>query len=86
GIQQGLEAGVEHRKARRELGALLAYNPRLKAGYEEAMGELESVSLPFLDRMESYKDVPLDRIMDTVENRLSSTRISFTDNIEHAAK
>ncbi|GJS53920.1 hypothetical protein Tco_0627282 [Tanacetum coccineum] len=41
-IQQGLKAGVEHGKAKRELGALLAYEPRVKARYEEAMGELES--------------------------------------------
>ncbi|GJT92447.1 hypothetical protein Tco_1081292 [Tanacetum coccineum] len=63
GIQQGLEVGIEHRKVRRELGAVATYDPGVKAKYEEAVGELENILLPFLDRMESYKDAPLEHIM-----------------------
>ncbi|GJW08493.1 hypothetical protein Tco_1570916 [Tanacetum coccineum] len=31
--------------------------------YEEAVEELENILLPFLDRMESYKDSPIERVM-----------------------
>ncbi|GJZ68836.1 hypothetical protein Tco_0632386 [Tanacetum coccineum] len=63
GIQQGLVARVEHGKAGRKLSVVAAYDPGVKARYEEAVGELENISLPFLDHLESYKDVPLDRVM-----------------------
>ncbi|GJU04820.1 hypothetical protein Tco_1121250 [Tanacetum coccineum] len=62
GIQEGLEVGVKHGKAGRELGALTAYDLRVKAKYEEVMEELENISFPFLDQLESYKDAYLDRI------------------------
>ncbi|GJY29833.1 hypothetical protein Tco_0405600, partial [Tanacetum coccineum] len=62
GIQQGLVARVEHGKAGRKLSVVAAYDPGVKARYEEAVGELENISLPFLDQtFESYKEVPLDR-------------------------
>ncbi|GJZ63970.1 hypothetical protein Tco_0620391 [Tanacetum coccineum] len=63
GIQQGLEAGIKHGKAGRELSPMLAYDPEVKARYEEVVGELENILLPFLDRMKSYKDDPLECIM-----------------------
>ncbi|GKA26689.1 hypothetical protein Tco_0712798 [Tanacetum coccineum] len=63
GIQQGLEVGVEHDKAGRELSVVAAYDPGVTAQYEESVGELENISLPFLDRLESYKDATLKRVM-----------------------
>ncbi|GJR48958.1 hypothetical protein Tco_1317061 [Tanacetum coccineum] len=59
----GPDVGVKHGKAGRELGALAAYDPRVKAKYEEVMEELENILLPFLDQLESYKDAYLDRIV-----------------------
>ncbi|GKE33474.1 hypothetical protein Tco_1452796 [Tanacetum coccineum] len=66
GIQQGLTARVEHGKVRRELGELAAYDPGIKAKYERAVGVLEGVSVPFLDRMKALKDAPLDHLMATL--------------------
>ncbi|GJV77745.1 hypothetical protein Tco_1509329 [Tanacetum coccineum] len=63
GIQQGLEARVDHGKASRDLSMVEAYDPGVKVRYEEAIGELENISLPFLHRLDSYKDAPLDRVM-----------------------
>ncbi|GJR53204.1 hypothetical protein Tco_1403725 [Tanacetum coccineum] len=50
-------------KAGRDLSMVEAYDPGVKARYEEAVGELENISLPFLHCLESYKDAPLDRVM-----------------------
>nr|GFB01798.1 hypothetical protein [Tanacetum cinerariifolium] len=63
GIQQGLEAGIDHDKPGKDLSTVVAYNPRVKACYKKAIGELENISLPFLARLESYKDASLDRVM-----------------------
>nr|GEU37847.1 hypothetical protein [Tanacetum cinerariifolium] len=63
GIQQGLEVGVEHGKAERELSVATTYDPGVKAKYKKAVGELENISFSFLDHIESYKDAPFDRIM-----------------------
>ncbi|GKA32354.1 hypothetical protein Tco_0718721, partial [Tanacetum coccineum] len=40
-----------------------AYDPGVQARYEEAVKEFENISLPFLARLKSYKDAPLERIM-----------------------
>ncbi|GJX86732.1 hypothetical protein Tco_0337506 [Tanacetum coccineum] len=63
GIQQGLEARIEHDKDGRDLSVVEAYDPGVKARYEEEIKELENISLPFLARLESYKDAPLERVM-----------------------
>nr|GEV67844.1 transposase (putative), gypsy type [Tanacetum cinerariifolium] len=63
GIQQGLEVGVDHGKAKRELSLATTYDLGVKAKYKKAVGELEHISFSFLDRIESYKDAPLDHIM-----------------------
>ncbi|GJZ42310.1 hypothetical protein Tco_0589196 [Tanacetum coccineum] len=65
-IQQDLEARIEHGKARRELGVVTAYDLGVKARYKEAVGELENISLPFLDRMESYNNATLECIMEAL--------------------
>ncbi|GJX73289.1 hypothetical protein Tco_0311884 [Tanacetum coccineum] len=63
GIQQGLEAGIDHGKAGRDLSMVEAYDPGVQARYEEAVKELEDISLPFLAHLKSYKDAPLERAM-----------------------
>nr|GEV15970.1 hypothetical protein [Tanacetum cinerariifolium] len=62
-IQQGLVAGVEHGKSGRELSVVAAYDPGVKAKYEEAVGGIGEYFPFFLDRLKSYKDAPLDRVM-----------------------
>ncbi|GKE41355.1 hypothetical protein Tco_1468639, partial [Tanacetum coccineum] len=65
-FQQDLEARIEHGKARRELGVVTTYDLGVKARYKEAVGELENISLPFLDRMESYNNATLECIMEAL--------------------
>nr|GFA17044.1 hypothetical protein [Tanacetum cinerariifolium] len=60
---EGLKAGVEHGKVCRELSAVAPYDPGVTTRYEEAVGELENILLPFLDRLKSYKYVPFERVM-----------------------
>nr|GEX09012.1 hypothetical protein [Tanacetum cinerariifolium] len=62
-IQQGLVASVEHGKAGRELSVVAAYDPGVKAKYEEAVRGIGEYFPFLLDRLESYKDAPLDRVM-----------------------
>ncbi|GKC10412.1 hypothetical protein Tco_1007194, partial [Tanacetum coccineum] len=61
-LTAGLEARVEHRIAGRELSAVATFDHGVTTRYEEAVGELENISLPFLDRLESYKDAPLELV------------------------
>ncbi|GJV19484.1 hypothetical protein Tco_1368504 [Tanacetum coccineum] len=43
GIHEGLEVGVEHGKAGRELGELGSYDSRVETRYEAAVKELENL-------------------------------------------
>nr|GFA17045.1 hypothetical protein [Tanacetum cinerariifolium] len=60
---EGLKAGVEHGKVCRKLSAVAPYDPGVTTRYEEAVGELENILLPFLDRLKSYKYSPFERVM-----------------------
>nr|GEV40107.1 hypothetical protein [Tanacetum cinerariifolium] len=60
---QRLKEAMLHEKAGRELGELVDYDLGVKAEFEREVGELKSVSLPFLDRLEALKDAHLDRLM-----------------------
>ncbi|GKD91111.1 hypothetical protein Tco_1366618, partial [Tanacetum coccineum] len=63
GIQQGLEARIVHGKAGRYLAQIEAYDPEVEEKYVVAVSEVESVSFPLLDDLESPKDSPLASIM-----------------------
>nr|GEW30900.1 putative transposase (putative), gypsy type [Tanacetum cinerariifolium] len=63
GIQQGLKAGVVHRKAGRTLSQSEDYDPEIKGKYVAVIFEFEGISFPLLDELESLKDSPLTPIM-----------------------
>ncbi|GKD72068.1 hypothetical protein Tco_1330350 [Tanacetum coccineum] len=63
GIQQGLKARIEHRRAGRSLTQVLAYEPRTEGKYVFAVSEYENVSFPLLEKLEGLKDSPLALIM-----------------------
>nr|GEX00557.1 putative reverse transcriptase domain-containing protein [Tanacetum cinerariifolium] len=63
GIQEGLEAGIEHGKAGRSLTQVEAYDPKVKKKYVAAVTNFENVSFTLLDELESLKGSPLASIM-----------------------
>ncbi|GJX52324.1 hypothetical protein Tco_0280693 [Tanacetum coccineum] len=60
GIQQGLETGVEHRKAGRSLAQVEAYDPNVESKYVVAVEEFENVSFSLLEDLEALKDLDTD--------------------------
>ncbi|GJV81230.1 hypothetical protein Tco_1517100 [Tanacetum coccineum] len=66
GIQEGLEAEIEHGKAGRVLGEIEAYDSGVEARFVAAVKELENVSLPLLDQLEALKDSPLELLMSSL--------------------
>nr|GEV82021.1 transposase (putative), gypsy type [Tanacetum cinerariifolium] len=66
GIQEGLEAGVEHGKAGRSLAKLEAYDSGVEGGYVSAVNELDNVSFSLLDQLEALKDSPLELVMSSL--------------------
>ncbi|GJV42456.1 hypothetical protein Tco_1420896 [Tanacetum coccineum] len=75
GIQQGLEAGIEHGKAGRSLAQVETYDPEVENKYVAAVGEFENVSFSLLEELEALKDSPLAFIMSalTLEGDADST-------------
>nr|GEV99713.1 hypothetical protein [Tanacetum cinerariifolium] len=63
GIQESLEAGIEHGKSGRSLAQVEAYDPGVKDEFVAAVADFENVSFSLLDELESIKDSPLASIM-----------------------
>ncbi|GJR66218.1 hypothetical protein Tco_0012283 [Tanacetum coccineum] len=66
GIQEGLEAGIEHGRAGRSLAAVEAYDSRVEAKYVVAVHDLENCPFPLLDQLEALKDSPLELLMSSL--------------------
>nr|GEV42394.1 hypothetical protein [Tanacetum cinerariifolium] len=65
GIQDGLRAGVDHGKAKRDLSVIEAYDPSAEAKYVEAMNALGTVDFPLLYELKSKKDARIVDLMDS---------------------
>ncbi|GJQ94085.1 hypothetical protein Tco_0005224 [Tanacetum coccineum] len=64
GMQEGLEAGYEHR-AGTQLSAIEAYNPEAaKTSYFDAVRALEDMDFPLVSLLKSKKDVGMDEVLD----------------------
>ncbi|GKA86886.1 hypothetical protein Tco_0808597 [Tanacetum coccineum] len=63
GIQEGMEARIEHGKSGRSLAQVKAYNPEVKDRYVAAVTDFKNVSFTLLDELESLKDSPLASII-----------------------
>ncbi|GJV89047.1 hypothetical protein Tco_1532985, partial [Tanacetum coccineum] len=63
GIQEVLEAGIEHGKSGRTLAQVEAYDPGVKDDFVSAVTDFKNVSFGLLDELESLKDSPLASIM-----------------------
>ncbi|GJS34366.1 hypothetical protein Tco_0532748 [Tanacetum coccineum] len=64
GIQEGLEASIEHGKAGRSLAEVEAYNSSVEAEYVSAVNEFKNVSFLLLEQLEALKDSSLELLMD----------------------
>ncbi|GJX32518.1 hypothetical protein Tco_0242373 [Tanacetum coccineum] len=65
GLQDGLEAGYEHRVAETLLSAVEAYNPEAaRTSYFDAVRALEDVDFPLVNLLKSKKDVRMDEVLD----------------------
>ncbi|GKD94712.1 hypothetical protein Tco_1374549 [Tanacetum coccineum] len=65
GMQEGLEAGYEHRVAGRNLSMVEAYNPEVaKASYINAVKALEDTDFPLVNLLKSKKDAGMDKVLD----------------------
>ncbi|GJT57183.1 hypothetical protein Tco_0992237 [Tanacetum coccineum] len=62
GIEEGLEARIEHGKSGQTLDRVEAYNPEFKDEFVSAITDFENVSFALLDELESLKDSPLASI------------------------
>ncbi|GKC17146.1 hypothetical protein Tco_1013928 [Tanacetum coccineum] len=63
GIQVGLDAGIDHEKAERDLTDLAAYDPSIKANYIFAVSALRAMNFPLLAQLESHKDASIADLM-----------------------
>nr|GEZ14231.1 hypothetical protein [Tanacetum cinerariifolium] len=66
GIQDGLRARVDHRKAGRDLSMIEAYDHSAKAKYVEAMNALGAVDFSLLFVLKSKKDASIVDLMDSL--------------------
>ncbi|GJU54363.1 hypothetical protein Tco_1228077 [Tanacetum coccineum] len=75
GIQQGLEAGIEHGKAGRSLAQVEAYDPYVENKYVDEVNDFDNVSFSLPKELEALKDFSLALIMSslTLEGDADST-------------
>ncbi|GKF35230.1 hypothetical protein Tco_0108430, partial [Tanacetum coccineum] len=66
GIQDGLKAGINHRKVRRDLSVIEAYDPFAEEKYIDAVNALGAVDFSLLSELESKKDASIVDLMDSL--------------------
>ncbi|GJT04604.1 hypothetical protein Tco_0839066 [Tanacetum coccineum] len=64
GMQDGLAAGIDHRKVELGLVEVAAYNPVAEANYVFVMSALRDVDFPLLAQLASHKDASMFDLMD----------------------
>ncbi|GJZ83467.1 hypothetical protein Tco_0648640 [Tanacetum coccineum] len=65
-IQTGLVAGIDHRKARRGLANVVAYDPSVEARYVFVVLDFRDQDFNLLSQLESQKDASIADIMDSL--------------------
>nr|GEV51273.1 hypothetical protein [Tanacetum cinerariifolium] len=63
GIQDGLKAGIDHGKIRRDLSAVEVYDPSAEEKYVDAVNALGAVEFSLLFELESKKDSSIVDLM-----------------------
>nr|GEV85595.1 hypothetical protein [Tanacetum cinerariifolium] len=64
GINDGLKAGIDHGKVRRDLSMVKAYDPSAEEKYADAVNALGGVDFSLLSELESKKDSSIVDLMD----------------------
>nr|GEX54836.1 hypothetical protein [Tanacetum cinerariifolium] len=62
----GLKAGVDHGKTRRDLSMIEAYDPSVEAKYVDAVNDLRTVDFPLLSVLKSKKDACMIDLIDSI--------------------
>ncbi|GJT35326.1 hypothetical protein Tco_0925745 [Tanacetum coccineum] len=63
GMSEGLQYGIEHGKAGRDLEDVEAYDPKANNKFVKALQDLKDLKYPIVDQLERLKDSPIDLIM-----------------------
>ncbi|GKB45418.1 hypothetical protein Tco_0896171 [Tanacetum coccineum] len=63
GMSEGLQYGIEHGKASRDLGDVEAYDPEANDKFVKALQDLKVLKYPIIDQLKRLKDSPIDLIM-----------------------
>ncbi|GJR24697.1 hypothetical protein Tco_0973224 [Tanacetum coccineum] len=63
GMQDGLSADIDHRKAGRGLEDVVAYNPAVEVDYNSALPRIREVDFPLLAELSAHKDASTVDIM-----------------------
>nr|GEW01056.1 hypothetical protein [Tanacetum cinerariifolium] len=63
GMSEGLKYEEKHGKAKLDLEAIEAYDPKAEAKYIAALHALKNLKYSLVDQLESLKDVPMDVII-----------------------
>ncbi|GKC69825.1 hypothetical protein Tco_1115708, partial [Tanacetum coccineum] len=64
-MQDGLKAGIDHGKARRDLSVIKANDPSVEAKYVNAMNALRTMDFPLLFMLKSKKDACMVDLLDS---------------------
>ncbi|GJV86047.1 hypothetical protein Tco_1525945 [Tanacetum coccineum] len=67
GMQDGLSAGIVHRKEGRSLANVAAYNPVAKADYNSSLQRFREVDFHLLSELSSYKNASVEDIMNLLQ-------------------
>nr|GEV67016.1 retrotransposon protein, putative, Ty1-copia subclass [Tanacetum cinerariifolium] len=84
GIKDGLKAGIDHGKVRRDLSMLKAYDPSAEEKYVDAVNALGGVDFSLLSELESKKDSSIVDLVDffawrALWEEVKEKRLSLTD-------
>ncbi|GJV70133.1 hypothetical protein Tco_0935880 [Tanacetum coccineum] len=63
GMSEGLEYGIEHGKAGRDLAAVEAYDPEANSKYVKAFQDPKDLKYLLVDQLEKLKDASMELIM-----------------------
>ncbi|GKD37506.1 hypothetical protein Tco_1257713 [Tanacetum coccineum] len=63
GMSEGLKHGVEHGKAKLNLAAVEAYDPKADDKFTTTFQALKDLEYPLVDQLKRLKDAPIDLIM-----------------------
>ncbi|GKB93306.1 hypothetical protein Tco_0979443, partial [Tanacetum coccineum] len=63
GMSEGLKHAVEQGKAKMDLAAIEAYDPKADDKFTTALQALKDLEYPLVDHLERLKDAPIDLIM-----------------------